>query len=119
MRTQLASNSVLRGPIAGGQSSAYPNKHYRRDRRADVRERCESDTARSRTAQVEGMIAALERMVNALNVAIQDEQVKSGVHDPAQFDYPTLATALIKRRNNVMRSIDLLRREFMEPERVV
>jgi hypothetical protein len=106
-------NSVFEPPVVG-QAHGYPNKHYRRDRRGDLRRHCESDTVRPRTAQVEGMIAALERMVNALNLAIQAEQVTSGVNDPAQFDYPTLATALIKRRKNAMRSIDVLRRDFTE-----
>jgi len=69
-------------------------------------------------AQIEGMIADLERMVNALNIEIQAEEVRSGVKDPGRFDYPTLAIALMKRRENALRSIDVLRRAPPELDRV-
>jgi hypothetical protein len=101
-----------------GQVPGDPHKHDRRDRRIDARKRCESDAARWRTAQINGVIAGLERMVNTLEAEIQAEQVRSGVSNPAQFNYPTIATALIKRRVNATRSIDMLRRELTELERV-
>jgi hypothetical protein len=59
-----------------------------------------------------------ECTINRLNKEIQDEQVRSGINDPTQFDYPTIATALIKRCNNAMRSIDTLRRKLAELDRV-
>jgi flagellar FliJ protein len=69
-------------------------------------------------AQMESMIAGLERMVKTLKTEIEAEQVRSGVNDPAQFNYPTIATALIRRRDNAMRTIDMLRRELTELDRV-
>jgi hypothetical protein len=63
-------------------------------------------------AQMESMIAGLERMVKTLKTEIEAEQVRSGVN------YPTIATALIRRRDNAMRTIDMLRRELTELDRV-
>jgi hypothetical protein len=104
--------------LGSSQAAGYPHEHYRRDRRVTVQKRCESDTVRWRMAQIEGVIADLERMVTALNIEIQAEELRSGVNDPAQFDYPILAMALTKRRANAMRSIDVLRRELAELNRV-
>jgi hypothetical protein len=91
---------------------------FRRTRSGDARKWCENDAARCRIAQIKVMISDLECTINRLNKEIQDEQVRSGINDPTQFDYPTIATALIKRCNNAMRSIDTLRRKLAELDRV-
>ena len=104
--------------LDSSQAPACPHEHYRHDRRVAVQKWRESDTARWRMAQIEGMITDLERMVTALNIEIQAEEVRSGVNDPARFDYPTLAMALTKRLENAKRSIDVLRRELTELDRV-
>jgi hypothetical protein len=110
--------SILREFPTLARTPGDPNKNYRHDRKADVQKWCESDTARRRMAQMESMIAGLERMVKTLKTEIEAEQVRSGVNDPAQFNYPTIATALIRRRDNAMRTIDMLRRELTELDRV-
>ena len=92
-----------------GQAPFELNKSYRADRKTDLRYR-EIDTPAGRLGQINGMIADFERMVNALTNEIQAEQVRSGVADPAQFNYPATAKAMIQRRDNAMRSIDVLRR---------
>jgi hypothetical protein len=106
--------SILREFPSVGQAPRYPKKHYRRDRRVAVCEWREGNAARWRMSQIGGTIADLERMVNSLNIEIQAEQVRSGVNNPARVDYPTLATAMIKRRDNAMRSMDVLRRKLTE-----
>ena len=106
---EAAFKLVLQKFPALGQAPVEPNKSYRADRKTDLRYR-EIDTPAGRLGQINGMIADFERMVNALTNEIQAEQVRSGVADPAQFDYPTTAKAMIQRRNNAMRSIDVLRR---------
>jgi len=91
---------------------------YRRTRSGDVRKWCENDAARWQIARIKVMISDLECTVNTLKTEIQDEQVRSGINDPTQFDYPTIATALIKRCNNAMRSINTLQRKLTELDRV-
>jgi hypothetical protein len=120
MSPQLNSSlkSILQEFPAVGQASGYPNKHYRRDRRIAIRKWSESDSAQRRMTQIKGMIADLERMVNGLGIEIQAEQVRSRVNNPTRFDYPTLATALIKRRDNARRSIDALRQNLIDLDRV-
>jgi len=106
--------SILRGCPASRQAPG----DYRRPRNGDARKWCENDAARWRIAQIKVMISDLERTVSTLKTEIQDEQVRSGINDPTQFDYPTIATALIKRCGNAMRSIDTLRRKLPELDRV-
>jgi hypothetical protein len=91
---------------------------YRITRNGDVRKWCENDAARWRIARIKIMISDLECTVNTLKTEIQDEEVRSGINDSTKFDYPTVATALIKRCNNAMRSIDTLRCKLAELDRV-
>src|SRR6516164_4264790 len=63
------------------------------------------DEKRRKVAQIETMIAELER-------EIRIEQDRAGIHDPAHFAYPTYAKAAIARRENLRRSVDELRIEL-------
>jgi hypothetical protein len=110
---------ILQEFPALGHARVDPNKSYRRDRKIDALKRCESDTTHWQRAQINVVIVDLEHMMNTLKIEIEAEQVRFGVNDPKRFDYPTSATALIKRRDNAMRSIDMLRRELAGLERVV
>jgi hypothetical protein len=67
-----------------------------------------------RLAQIEIMIADLDGTTKALEGAIQAEQDKTGIHNPAHFAYPTSAKAMIQRRDNLIRSIDKLKRQLAD-----
>jgi hypothetical protein len=116
MATSLETSlkSILQECPGVGHAPTYPKQHYRRDRRVADCEWREGNAARRRMSQIKGMIADLERMVNSLDIEIQAEQLRSGVNNPARVDYPTLATAMIKRRDNAIGSMDVLRRELTE-----
>jgi hypothetical protein len=111
--------NILQEFPALGHAWVDKNKSYRRDRKIDALKRCESDTADWQRAQINVAIVDLEHMMNTLKTEIEAEQARFGVNDPTRFDYPTSATALIKRRDNAMRSIDMLRRELARRDRVV
>src|SRR5213078_1725404 len=66
------------------------------------------DEKRRKVAQIEGMIAEFERMAVDLEREIKTEQERAGIHDPAQFAYPTYAKAAMQRRENLKRSADEL-----------
>jgi hypothetical protein len=110
---------ILQEFPALGHARVDQNKSYRRDRKIDALKRCESDSAHWQRAQIKVAIVDHEHMMNTLKTEIEAEHMRFGVNDAKRFDYPTSATALIKRRDNAMRSIDMLRRELAGLERVV
>jgi hypothetical protein len=67
------------------------------------------DERRRRGVQVETMIAEMETAANQLDREIQAEEIRSGIHDPAHFAYPTYAKAATVRRDNLRRSIQKLK----------
>jgi hypothetical protein len=74
----------------------------------------ELNSTRMRVAQIEVMIADLDGTANALKGAIHAELRKTGVHDPAHFAYSTSAKAMTQRRDNLIRSIDNLKRQLAD-----
>ena len=62
-----------------------------------------------RVAQIEFMIAEMEKEAVQLDREIEAEQTRSRIHDPAHFAYPTYAKAATARRDNLRRSIEKLR----------
>jgi hypothetical protein len=80
----------------------------------------EADSGRRRAraalinvAQIECKIADLRRQAKAIENAIQTEEDRTGVHDPAIFAYPTAAKRMIERRDKVMQLIGALKREVV------
>jgi hypothetical protein len=67
---------------------------------------------RRRIAQLQIMIADFERLSADLDRDIQVEEDRSGIHDPANYAYPTLAKAALQRRDNLRRSIAGLRSQL-------
>jgi flagellar FliJ protein len=61
-----------------------------------------------KVAQIEAMIADFRRIANDLELEIAAEEVRAGIHDPANFAYPTYAKAALTRRENLKRSADEL-----------
>jgi hypothetical protein len=74
----------------------------------------EINETRIRAAQIEVMIADFDITANALQEAIQTEQDKTGIHDPAHFAYSTSAKAMTQRRDNLKGSIDKLKRQLAD-----
>jgi flagellar protein FliJ len=64
---------------------------------------------RRKVAQIERLIAEFERIAIGFESEIQSEQDRAGIHDPAHFAYPTYATAIKLRRENVERTIGELK----------
>ena len=62
------------------------------------------DEKRRRVAQIRAVVAEFERMAVDLDVEVQAEQDRAGIHDPAHFAYPTYAKAAMTRRENLKRS---------------
>ncbi|UOM33852.1 hypothetical protein [Acuticoccus sp. I52.16.1] len=73
---------------------------------------------RRQLAQYERMIADLEVIRVELGKQIEGEERRSGVADPANFAYSTVARAARERRRNLTTTIDDLtgRREAVEEE---
>jgi flagellar protein FliJ len=64
---------------------------------------------RRKVAQIESMIADLERIGGDLEREVTIEQDRVGIHDPVHFAYPTYAKATMARRENLKRSISELK----------
>jgi hypothetical protein len=64
-------------------------------------------------AQTERKIAHLDRQAKAIENAIQTEEHRSGIHDPAHVAYPLAAKGMIERRDRMMSFIDVLKRELV------
>jgi hypothetical protein len=64
--------------------------------------------------QLEAMIAEAERMARELEREIRAEEDWVGLHDPAHFAYAVYATATVRRRDNVKRSIAEFRLQLEE-----
>jgi flagellar export protein FliJ len=76
-----------------------------RSREALIRlKRFQINEQRRKVAQVEGMIAEVQRMANVLDSEVRAEEERVGIHDPAHFAYPMFAKAAMQRRENLKQS---------------
>jgi hypothetical protein len=95
------------------------NKALARDRRVGERldrlQRLTLESTRRRVAQIEAAIVDFDKMVNALDCAIQVEEDRTGIRDPAHFAYSISAMAMTQRRDNLKRSIAELKRGLPWP----
>ncbi len=64
---------------------------------------------RRQLAQIQTMMAELEKMRSELELQIATEEKKAGITDTAHFAYPTFAKAARQRANNLMGSIKELK----------
>ena len=67
------------------------------------------DEKRRRVAQIESMVSDFDRIATYLDIEIETEQTRAGIHDPTHFAYPTYAKAAMQRRENLTGSADELR----------
>ncbi len=63
-----------------------------------------------RVPQTKGMIVEFERLAAELNRAVQIEEERTGIHDPQNFAYSTVAKAAAQRRDNLISSVAMLRK---------
>ncbi len=68
--------------------------------------RFQVDEKRRQASDIESMIADFTRMSSDLDLQIQAEQERSGIDDVTHFAYPTFAKAAMKRRDNLIASIE-------------
>lgn len=68
--------------------------------------RFQVDEKRRQASDIESMIADFGRMSSDLELQIQAEQERTGIDDVTHFAYPTFAKAAMKRRDNLIASID-------------
>jgi hypothetical protein len=54
------------------------------------------------------LLENLRRSAVALEVSIEDEERRTGNHDPAHYAYPIIARALLQRRDNLKATIAVL-----------
>ncbi len=64
------------------------------------------DEKRRQVAQIEGMLADFQEMVDILEKQIGEEQRKAGIEDINHYAYPTFAKAAMQRRDNLYNSIE-------------
>ena len=117
-QSDFCAELVVTGVPALGRPSTGLNPGLVRGRRAIERlnrlKELNLENTRSRAAQIKAMISDFHRMASELEVAIQAEQERTGIHDPAHFAYSTIALAMIRRRDNLKRSINDLNRQLGE-----
>src|SRR5215831_21068431 len=77
------------------------------------------DEKRRKVAQIEAMIADLQRIAADLEREIVAEQERAGIHDPTHFAYPTYAKAAIVRRENLKRSAGELKAQLDDAKAVL
>lgn len=72
------------------------------------------DEKRRQVTQLETMINEFERMAHELDVQIEAEQNRAGIHDVAHFAYPTFAKASRVRRDNLLASANELKGQLSD-----
>jgi flagellar export protein FliJ len=76
--------------------------------------RFQVDEKRRQVTQLESMINEFERMAHELDVQIEAEQNRSGIHDVTHFAYPTFAKAARTRRDNLLASAGELKAQLVD-----
>jgi hypothetical protein len=87
---------------------------FREAQKADRLAAFRSDSACRMTSQIERAIADFNCAINDLIRAIETEQIRTRIDDPNHFAYSTSAQAMIRRRSNLVRSIDRLKRQLAD-----
>ena len=64
---------------------------------------------RRRIMQTRSMINDFERLANELDREVRAEEERTGIHDPRNFAYSTVAKASALRRDNLLHSITQLK----------
>ena len=75
-------------------------------------QRFRHDEKQRQVSDIEMMIADFQRKQEELDNQVKAEETRSGVSDPAHFNYSLTAKAIRARRDNLVKSIDDLRQQL-------
>lgn len=70
------------------------------------------DEKRRKVAELELMLAEFRQRERDLEAQVEAEQRKAGISDVAHFAYPMFAKSVIRRRENILQSIDGIERQL-------
>src|SRR3546814_263207 len=70
------------------------------------------DEKRRKLAELELMLQEFRARERELEAQVQSEQKKAGISDVAHFAYPMFAKSVIRRRENILESIDGIERQL-------
>lgn len=70
------------------------------------------DEKRRKVAELELMLAEFRQRERDLEAQVEAEQRKAGISDVAHFAYPMFAKSVIRRRENILESIDGIERQL-------
>src|SRR3990167_4032527 len=70
------------------------------------------DEKRRKVAELELMLAEFRQRERDLEAQVQEEQKKAGISDVAHFAYPMFAKSVIRRRQNILTSIEDIERQL-------
>ena len=70
---------------------------------------------RMQAVQIRTLIASSERLVEQLDATIRLEEQRTKISAPRRVEYSTIASAALTRRNNLLRSIAILREPLGRP----
>ncbi len=75
--------------------------------------RFEVDDKRQKVSAIEAMIAEFRQMAADLDQQIKIEEEKAGITDVNHYAYPTFALAAMKRRDNLLSSVQELEKNLL------
>ncbi|MDO9125432.1 flagellar export protein FliJ [Parvibaculum sp.] len=70
------------------------------------------DEKRRKVAELELMLSEFRQRERDLEAQVEAEQRKAGISDVAHFAYPMFAKSVIRRRENILESIDGIERQL-------
>ena len=70
------------------------------------------DEKRRKVAELELMLAEFRQRERDLEAQVEQEQRKAGISDVAHFAYPMFAKSVIRRRENILESIEGIARQL-------
>jgi flagellar export protein FliJ len=78
--------------------------------------RFRTDEKRRQVADIDGMIQDFMRKYDDLDAQVKFEEGRTGISDPAHFNYSMAAKAARNRRDNLMRSIGELKDQLSDAQ---
>ena len=78
--------------------------------------RFRTDEKRRQVADIDGMIQDFMRKYDDLDAQVKFEESRTGISDPAHFNYSMAAKAARTRRDNLMKSIGELRDQLNDAQ---
>ena len=70
------------------------------------------DEKRRKVAELEIMLGEFRQRERDLEAQVEEEQRKAGISDVGHFAYPMFAKSVIRRRENILESIEGIERQL-------